>query len=64
MHPIFFMNSNFIFYNQTVDEYVNETLANYYVIFQESAEKKDKYRVVFQQSFQDFLNYLHSSRIC
>ena len=60
----YIFDKNFIFYNQTVDEYVNETLANYYVIFQESAEKKDKYRVVFQQSFQDFLNYLHSSRIC
>jgi len=60
----YIFDKNFMFYNQTVDEYVNRTLANYYVIFSESAKKKDDYRVVFPESFQIFLNYLQSSKIC
>ena len=60
----YIFNKKFMFYNQTVDIYVNQTLANYYVIFSKSAELKDKYRVIFPDSFQSFLNHLHSARIC
>ena len=60
----YIFDKNYMFYNQTVDEYVNRTLANYYVIFSESTKKKDDYRVVFPESSQIFLNYLHSSKIC
>ena len=60
----YIFDKNYMFYNQTVDEYVNRTLANYYVVLSESAKKKDDYRVFFPESFQIFLNYLYSSKIC
>ena len=52
------------FYNKTVDEYVNTTLANYYAIFSYSSKMKDIYRVYFPESYQTFLNYLYNSKIC
>ena len=60
----YIFDKNFKFYNQTVDEFVNKTLGNYYVIFSQSAKEKDVYRVIFPDSYQDFLNYLHSTKIC
>ena len=53
-----------MFYNQTVDEFVNKTLANYYVTFSQNAKEKDYYRVTFPASYQDFLNYLYSVKVC
>ena len=52
------------FYNKTVDEYVNTTLANYYAIFSYSSKMKDIYRVYFPNSYQSFLNYLYNGMVC
>ena len=52
------------FYNKTVDEYMNTTLSNYYVIFSKSSRMKDIYRVYFPESYQTFLNYLYNQKIC
>ena len=57
-------DKKFIFYNKTVDEYVDTTLANYYVIFSQSSKLKDIYRVYFPDSYQKFLNYLYNGKIC
>ena len=51
------------FYNKTVDEYMNTTLSNYYVIFSKSSKMKDIYRVYFPESYQTFLNYLYNQKI-
>ena len=52
------------FYNRSIDNYVNETLMNYYYIFSESSDIKDIYRAYFPESYQDFLNDLYTSKIC
>ena len=52
------------FYNSTVGDYINYSLSNYYVIFSDSAKLKDQYRILFPSSYQTFLNYLYSTRIC
>jgi hypothetical protein len=57
----YIFDKKFKFYNQTVDEFVNNTLTNYYVIFSQSSKMKDTYRVYFPESYQEFLNYLYSS---
>ena len=53
-----------MFYNETVDEYLEYTLNNYYVIFSESSKMKDIYRVYFPNSYQSFLNYLYNGMVC
>ena len=60
----YIFDKKFMFYNQTVDEFVNKTLANYYVTFSQNAKEKDYYRVTFPASYQDFLNYLYSVKVC
>ena len=61
----YIFDKKFMLYNKTVDEFVNDTLTNYYVIFSESSKMKDTYRVYFPNSYQNFLNYLYSSsKIC
>ena len=57
-------NKKFIFYNKTVDEYIDNDLSNYYIIFSQTSKMKDIYRVYFPNSYQVFLNYLYSSKIC
>ena len=57
-------DKKFMFYNKTVDEYVDTTLENYYVIFSQSSKLKDIYRVYFPDSYQKFLNYLYNGKIC
>jgi len=52
------------FYNKSIDNYVNETLMNYYTILSESSNMKDIYRVYFPDTYQNFLNYLYTSKIC
>ena len=52
------------FLNQTVDEYLDYTLDNYYTIFSESSRLKDIYRLYFPDSYQDFLNYLYNEKLC
>ena len=57
----YMFNRQFIFYNQTIQEYTDNTLSNYYVILAQSSKMKDIYRVYFPDSYQKFLNYLYSS---
>jgi hypothetical protein len=52
------------FFNETVDEYLDYTLDNYYTIFSESFRLKDIYRLYFPDSYQDFLNYLYNEKLC
>ena len=60
----YIFDRNSILYNQTVTDYLNKNLANYYVIFSNKSKTKDIYRVYFPDSYQVFLNYLYSSKIC
>ena len=53
-----------MFYGQTVDVYINNTLENYYVLYSQSSKMKDTYRVYFPDSYQKFLNYLYNGKIC
>ena len=53
-----------MFYNVPSDEYLKETLPNYYSVYSESEQKKDIYRVYFPNSYEDFLNYLYNEKIC
>ena len=53
-----------MFYNRTVDEYVEYTLDNYYDLFSQSSKTKDIYRVYFPESYQVFLNYLYNGMLC
>ena len=55
---------NVEFYNQTSDEFLNHTFANFYVTYSAAAKKKDFYRVYFPNSYQVFLNYLYNGKIC
>ena len=52
------------FYNRTVDEYLEDNLKNYYMIFADKSQKKDTYRVYFPDSYQKFLNYLYNGKMC
>jgi len=63
-HREYIFDRNSILYNQTVTDYLNKNLANYYVIFSNKSKTKDIYRVYFPDSYQVFLNYLYSSKIC
>jgi hypothetical protein len=45
------------FYNRTVDEYLEDNLNNFYMIFADKSQKKDAYRLYFPDSYQNFLNY-------
>ena len=53
-----------MFMGHQVDEYVEDTLIRYYVIFANSSRLKDIYRVYFPDSYQKFLNYLYNGKIC
>ena len=53
-----------LFYNQTVDTFLEENLNNYYIIFSDKSKKKDTYRVYFPDSYQKFLNYLYNGKMC
>ena len=53
-----------LFYNQSVDTFLEENLNNYYVIFADKSKKKDTYRVYFPDFYQKFLNYLYNGKIC
>ena len=53
-----------MFMGYPVDEYVEDTLHRYYVIFANSSRQKDIYRVYFPDSYQKFLNYLYNGKIC
>jgi len=52
------------FYNRSVDEYLEDNLKNYYVIFADKSKRKDIYRIYFPDSYQKFLNYLYNEKIC
>ena len=52
------------FYNRSVDEYLEDNLKNYYVIFADKSKRKDTYRVYFPDSYQKFLNYLYNGKMC
>ena len=53
-----------MFMGYSVDNFVEGTLLNYYVIFANSSRQKDIYRVYFPDSYQKFLNYLYNGKIC
>ena len=55
---------NVAFYNQTSNEFLNNTFGNFYVTYADAAKKKDFYRVYFPDSYQVFLNYLYNKKIC
>ena len=60
----YIFDKKIIFYNQTVEEYLEENLQNYYVIFADKSKRKDTYRVYFPHSYQKFLNYLYNGKMC
>ena len=60
----YIFDKNIIFYNQKVENYVDTTLRDYYILFSEKAKDKDKYRVIFPDSYQKFLNYLYNGQVC
>ena len=60
----YIFDKNAILYNQTVNNFLDYNLENYYYIFSQRAENKDIYRVYFPESYQIFLNDLHTKKIC
>ena len=60
----YIFDKKLMFYNQSVDTFLEENLDNYYVIFADKSKKKDTYRVYFPDSYQKFLNYLYNGKIC
>ena len=52
----FMENNDFFEMNEDLNEYLKETLPNYYQVYSESEQKKDIYRVYFPESYQTFLN--------
>ena len=55
---------NVMFYNVSSDEFLSNTLINFYKIYAETGKQKDIYRVYFPESYQDFLNYLYNGKVC
>ena len=60
----FMFDRKSILYNETVEDFLNNQLPNYYNLFSQKSKIKDIYRIYYPDSYQVFLNYLYSSKIC
>ena len=52
-----------MFYNQTVEKFLEDNLQNYYVIFSEKSKQKDTYRVYFPDSYLKLFIHRKNVRI-
>ena len=53
-----------MFYNKTSDVFLEDNFITFYSKYDETSKMKDKYRINFPQSYQDFLNYLYNDKVC
>ena len=60
----YIFDKNNLFYGETINTYVGDTLQSFYVDLTTSSYEKDKYQSHFPQHFKDFLHELYNEKIC
>ena len=60
----YIFNKKNIFYNETIDKYIDDTLLNFYVNLTSSSNDKDQYQSHFPTKFKNFLDDLYTDKIC